>query len=141
MYSAKNIAEYVVDYCNKQGDPVSNLKLQKILYFLWVDYYKKTKTELFPETFAAWQFGPVVPETYYEFCQYGGLPITSNFTVDIDVPDQNIINGIIEHYLPKSAYELVTMTHQPNTPWAIIYNNGEGIRHPIPSELIKETEV
>lgn len=136
MYSAKNIAEYVVDYCNRQGNPVSNLKLQKILYFLWVDYYKQTKTELFPEKFAAWQFGPVVPDIYYEFCEYGGLPITENFAVQLDDHDHNLINSIIEHYLPKTARELVSMTHQENTPWYTVYKNGEGARHPIPTELI-----
>ena len=39
-YTAKNIAHYIVTYCEKKNRPVSNLKLQKMLYFLWIEYFK-----------------------------------------------------------------------------------------------------
>ena len=34
IYSALNIAKYVVTFCFKRGNPISNLQLQKILYYI-----------------------------------------------------------------------------------------------------------
>ena len=66
-YSAVDIAKYIVSYCSGKHRPVSNLKLQKMLYYTWIDYYKKTGTALFFNEICAWQLGPVVPDAYYEF--------------------------------------------------------------------------
>ena len=69
MYSAMNIAQYIVNYAVQHGSPVSNLKLQKMLYYIWIDYYINTGNELFMDVnFCAWQLGPVVPDAYYLFC-------------------------------------------------------------------------
>ena len=34
MYSALNIAKYIIDKCTRERYPVSNLQLQKILYYI-----------------------------------------------------------------------------------------------------------
>ena len=39
MYSAVDVAKYIVSYSTQQGKSIRNLKLQKKLYYLWVDYY------------------------------------------------------------------------------------------------------
>ena len=46
-YSAVDIAKYIVSYCSGKHRPVSNLKLQKMRYYTWIYYYKKTGTALF----------------------------------------------------------------------------------------------
>lgn len=137
-FSAKMISEYVLMYCTQRGEPINNFKLQEMLYFLWLDYYMKTKKELFCDTFSAWKIGPVVPDIYYEFCQYGALPIFKSSNASIDVPDSNIINEIIEHYLPKKVHELIAVSCCPKSPWATVYQNGAGFRYPIPASLIKK---
>ena len=45
-YTAVDIAKYIVSYCSGKNRPVSNLKLQKMLYYTWIDYYKETGTAL-----------------------------------------------------------------------------------------------
>lgn len=34
MYSALNMAKYIIDKCTKDRYPISNLQLQKILYYV-----------------------------------------------------------------------------------------------------------
>lgn len=34
MYDALTIAMYIIDKCFKEGEPVTNLRLQKLLYFI-----------------------------------------------------------------------------------------------------------
>ena len=83
-YTASDIARYIVSYCFRKRKPVSNLKLQKMLYYMWIEYYKKTKKSLFNDDICAWQFGPVIPDIYYAFCVYAGRPITKEYWIALD---------------------------------------------------------
>ena len=139
-YSALEIAKYMISYCVHQKRPISNLKLQKMLYYAWIDYYKETGKELFFDRIFAWQLGPVVPETYYEFCSYAGKPITKEYTIELDNTDKTIIDLIIEKYIPITAGVLVSRTHEKGKPWDIIYKEGYGDRDEIPFDLIKLKE-
>ncbi len=139
-YPALDIAKYIITYSIHKKSPVSNLKLQKMLYFAWIDYYKKLKTDLFTDSICAWQFGPVVPEVYYEFCVYGGRPITQEYKKELAPGDMQILDEIIDRYLRQSVSELVNMTHQPGKPWALTYQNGAGLRKTIPYNRIIELE-
>lgn len=140
-YSAIDIARYIVNYCFLiKRQPISNLKLQKMLFFLWIDYYRENNQQyLFKENFFAWQFGPVIPEVYYEFCCYAGSPITKEFS-ELCNEDLHIVDNIIDRYINLSACELVQRTHQQDSSWYRIYNNGTGARKVIPFKLIMEIE-
>ena len=50
---------------------ITPLKLQKLIYFLYKDYLKRTNDMLFSEPFETWTLGPVVPSVYAEFSSYG----------------------------------------------------------------------
>ncbi len=140
-YNAVALAKYIVSYCSSKRKPISNLKLQKMLYFMWIDYYKETKTPLFTEAICAWQLGPVIPEVYYEFCSYAGMSITRT-TAKVALPsgEISIINRLIERYIDISARSLVERSHRANGPWALIYRSGGGTRKVIPFPLICKLE-
>ena len=140
-YSALEVAKYIISRCSELNKPISNLKLQKMLYFVWVEFYKKTRRMLFDDYICAWQLGPVVPEVYYEYCTYAGSPIISSHLTSISPKDKEMLDDIIFKYLPMSANELVGLTHAPGTAWDIIYNNGAGNRKIIPFDLIIKKEV
>lgn len=139
-YPALDIAKYIVTYSIRQNNPVSNLKLQKMLYFAWIEYYKKVGKELFSENICAWQFGPVVPEVYYEFCVYGSQPITQEYVEHLAPEDQCLVDATLDKYLCKSVSELVNRTHQSGKPWALTYRDGAGLRMPIPYSRIIDLE-
>lgn len=138
IYNASSIADFIIDKCCKEEDPISNLQLQKVLYFTWVEYYKKTGKILFLDDICAWQFGPVVPEVYYEYCAYGGRPINIMCETAISDSDTEILNDIVEKYIKIPVNKLVDMTHQKGTAWDMVYQNGAGNRKVIPFELIKQ---
>lgn len=141
MYPALDIAKYIITYSSEKNKSVSNLKMQKLLYFLWVDFYKETKNWLFNDSICAWQLGPVVPEAYYEFCSYAGIPINKTFNIKLDnANDKNIINTILDNYIDTSAYNLVERTHREGSPWSITYNKGLGSKEVIPFNLILKLE-
>lgn len=141
MYNALDIARYVINYCNEKQKPISNLKLQKILYFLWIDYYKATQEYLFDNEIYAWKFGPVVADVYYEFCAYGGIPILRNFKLDVEISNsvKEIIDKTLEKYIGYTPYQLVEKTHKPNTAWYKTVNE-VGLKEIIPFALIQKLE-
>ncbi|MGP1561628.1 MAG: Panacea domain-containing protein [Helicobacteraceae bacterium] len=73
---AINLAKYVINYSIKMSYPVSNLQLQKILYFLNLFFCKKYGDFLIDDNFEAWKYGPVISEVYQEYSIYGGNAIT-----------------------------------------------------------------
>ena len=80
MYSAIDVSRYVILRCNQLGRTISNLKLQKLLYFAWKNYYKKYRKYLFNENFEAWQFGPVVRNVYYDYCAHKSYRLDNSYT-------------------------------------------------------------
>ena len=73
--SAVELAWFIVRRCANRGFPISNLQLQKMLYFLQRAYLQERGVPLFQEKIVAWQFGPVVREVYYTFSTYSSLRI------------------------------------------------------------------
>lgn len=140
LYTATDIAKYIVNYCTKKQKPVSNLKLQKMLYYTWVDYYRITKNALFLDDICAWQLGPVVPDAYYEFCSYAGTPIVRTYDVNLSSEDISLINQIIDGYISVPASTLVNLSHKKGGAWDKVYQDGLGNRDVIPFTLIQEVE-
>lgn len=138
---AQDLAHYVVGKCYKDNKPVSNLQLQKILYFLQVVYCKSRHGEelLFKDEFEAWPYGPVLPDVYNEFSEYGGRVIEKRFDGSLSnvTPDlKRFIDEGIEVLREKSPWDLVSMSHVKGSPWERIYQSGR--RRVIPTSYIIE---
>ena len=137
MYSALDVAKYVVCKCTNDNCPISNLHLQKILYYLQRDYLRNGEA-LFSDEIQAWRFGPVVSEVYYNYCGYGSLPIEEIGDVEIEQCDKERVDPIIDAYKYKNPWDLVKETHKPGGAWAIVFNDGAGDNNIIPKTLIAE---
>lgn len=132
---AINLAKYIIQRCNITNTPITNLKLQKILYYVQKYSLKTSGTSAFSDDIEAWQFGPVVPNVYYEFCGYGSMPIIGNFK---HIDDFSEFNFIIDEKKDLNPWDMVEETHKENGAWYKIYNNGIGNREIIPVDLIKK---
>lgn len=80
-FTALDVARHIINYTNKKGGIISNLKLQKILYFIQGTYLSITGKLCFPDLIHAWEFGPVIPEVYYEFKRFGSNSIPTIHTI------------------------------------------------------------
>ena len=140
MYSAVELAKYIVRRCLDEGCPVSNLQLQKIMYFIQRDFLQKEDRSAFREDIEAWRFGPVVPKVYYLFCGSGAMPIhIVSPVVDVITNDDiKMIDIIVEDKRSKDPWDLVEETHKKNGPWDLTYQNGKGFRQIISRDIIKK---
>ena len=143
-YDALMVARYVINYSNEKGYSITNLKLQKILYFIQAIFLKFKGEKCFNDDIQAWDFGPVVPSVYHEFKKYGNRNIATvkNYFVfsdtekklnrvrikkfeknDIVKKDRIIINLIVDTLGDLSASELVKITHEHDA-WKNAYKKG-----------------
>lgn len=132
MYRALTIAEHIIYRCNKMGRPISNLKLQKIMYFVQAEFLVTTGHVCFVEKIEAWDFGPVVPEVYHRYKVYGSASIPyfeGSGGRKISEKDIRIMDGIIDECAKYSASKLVEITHN-QTPWKKAYRSTNRIITP-----------
>ncbi len=137
MYAAVDLSKYIISKCIDDSHPISNLQLQKILYYIQ-KYFLNRGDIAFSDDIEAWQFGPVVPDVYYHYCGYGAMPITTvHESYDIDAKDISAINDIVENKRTLDPWTLVAETHKANGAWDQIYKKGLGNHQVIPTDLIK----
>lgn len=122
MYNALQIAKYVIDYSNDNNYPVSNLKLQKLLYFIQAEFLVSKGYPCFSDNIEAWPLGPVVPTVYKTYRIFGStlIPFSYGPLFFIDDFDKKIINSMIEECKDCSASYLVDLTHK-QAPWSEAY--------------------
>lgn len=74
-YNVQDVCDFIIRYSNKKGYGITNLKLQKLLYFIQAYYLVAFDKPCFEEPIEGWDFGPVVPEVYKRFLPLGGCDI------------------------------------------------------------------
>lgn len=120
--------------------PLSNLSLQKLLYFAQGLHLAQFEGQrLFSDPIYAWKLGPVVLSVYRRFKPFGPTPITSDninsvlgenflaFANNISADNNAFLNELWEVFGNYESYELVDMTHAEGSPWFQIIQNNEGV--------------
>lgn len=138
MVSAKQVASYFIEKASQlnENNDLTNLKLQKMLYFAQVEHLKKYGEPLFDDAIEAWKYGPVIPAVYEWLKGCGAYQITKfDIETSTDALDEEItsfLETIWDKYNAYSASGLVNKTHEANSAWAKTYNGGKGNRAIIP---------
>lgn len=146
---AIDCAAYLVEYAKSKGNPISNLQLQKMLFFAQVDYMTSHQgNRLFDDSIYAWQYGPVIPQVYNAYSCYGGSPIQSasadgRVSAVKSAGAQTSLTAVYEKWAYMPAWKLVAESHEPGKAWDRIYNrngiNGSGYGMVIGPDVIMES--
>ena len=102
---------------------ISNLKLQKLMYFVEAYYMNKyNDNSLYNSEWSAWNYGPVNMSLYNYYRKYGSVEISLNENERNqinDLPPKNIdcIKKVYDVLGQFSAFDLVTLTHLKGSPW------------------------
>lgn len=135
---ANIIAKYFLLKANEDEDTgISNLKLQKLLYYAQGFHLAIFDKPLFDEEIYAWQHGPVCPNIYYEYRANGSnsIPYTDEieFSSILSSTQISFLDELYDEFAQFSAWKLRNMTHEEPT-WI----NHELTASLIPKEEIKE---
>jgi uncharacterized phage-associated protein len=117
MVSAQRIADYILWSSHELGSFISNLKLQKMLYYVQAWHLAIFRRPLFPEKFEAWIHGPVIPELYHRYESYQWR----NIDEEVERPDLDnrmvaFIEEVLEEYGPLDARRLEQLARRED-PW------------------------
>ncbi len=101
---------------------ITPLALQKLLYYSQAFFRALYGEEIFTDDCQAWAYGPVFPEVYYLYRQYGYDPIempTSSFSVDLNeltTREVGLLDAVLEAFGRYSGSALSIFTHNEH-PW------------------------
>lgn len=123
MVAVQDIADYLIAFSHEHGDPVSNLKLQKLLYYAQAWHLAIHDEPLFSDPIQAWVHGPVVPSVYHRYKDWAWKPIEDNpETPDLGEHVSSHLTEMMGVYGTMTAYALELLTHQED-PWKIARGN------------------
>lgn len=133
------------------------MKLYKLVFYAHAWYIGNCRRELFPEDVKAWPHGPVVPDLYGSFKEFGWGAINKlgkrlqvengafNFvTPRHDDSLSDFFESIWQSYGDKTGVELSNMTHFKGEPWTIVaekYGFDLSSKPTIPTEIIESVYV
>lgn len=117
MLQASTVSDFFIASLHNSGDPLSNLKLQKLLYYAQAWHLAIFDKPLFSEKIEAWVHGPVVVSEYHRFKGYAWQPIMENPTLpNLDHEIEAHLKEVLDIYGSKNAHELELLTHA-EAPW------------------------
>jgi uncharacterized phage-associated protein len=115
--TANDVADYIIKFCHQHGDCLTNLKIQKLVYYTQAWYLALYDKPLFDDEIQAWVHGPVVPLLYKRFKKYKFNDIKENpDSINLPRKVEGHIKEVLQVYGGYSAYQLELMTHN-ETPW------------------------
>lgn len=121
-YKAIDIAKKLIFLAQQDeangGECLTNLKLQKLLYYQQGYHLAAFGTPLFEENVESWMYGPVVPVVYDTYAEFGAhtLPSEENTPIALSDDEEELFLQVYEAYRDFSAIGLMNKTHQEK-PW------------------------
>ena len=150
-HDARAIANWFLEKAKDQGDKLTNMKLQKLVYIAHGWNLALFEAPLVEDTIEAWQYGPVIPSLYHEFKLWGSGEIKElaenmfvradkiycvPYNAELNGEEHSLLDEIWKAYGKFSANQLSRLTHKDGSPWHQVWE--EGCRNrPIPNNVIK----
>jgi uncharacterized phage-associated protein len=156
VFDVRGIANFVLDEADKRSVKVTNMALNKIVYFMHCDFLLERQSPLVGAKIEAWKHGPVFREVYHEFKRWNDEPIRGRANrvdphsgevvranLEIDQEDFAFLSTLVERYIVFTASQLRAFSHRDGGPWAKVWghdgnaNVGMKIGNDLISELYK----
>jgi uncharacterized phage-associated protein len=150
-YDGRAVANFVLDFCDGAGRPVTNLALQKLVYFCHVWSLIELERPLVKHSFEAWDYGPVLPYLYREFKSFDRSPITTRAKAleplsgasrivehQFDSDTRAFLEKVVSFYSQLRASDLVKLSHAEGGPWDETWNHAGVVN---PGMKIKEDSI
>ena len=115
---AIDLAEYVIWYAEIHKYQITNLRLQKILFFLEGYSWRYFSRSAFEEDIEWWQYGPLIPIVYFYFNNHTREPLCYHVTAPL-FPSKDIrslYDIVIQRCFQLSIRDLVDMTVSKKEP-------------------------
>lgn len=122
------VANFIIEIANENKKSITNLKLQKIMFFLQGYCLARYGEPIINGNFSKWKYGPVEAVVYNSLKNLGSAPIKDKIayyiisdnsivvdkinTDDFDDDALREIKKFIDHLLDMQVWRLVELTHE-----------------------------
>lgn len=150
-YDGRAVANFVLDFCESRQCRITNLALQKVVFFCHAWSLIKFQKPLVKHSFEAWKYGPVLQYLYHEFKVFDERPIEGRAKsinpatgkrqiaeYKFDSATEDLLNNVVGFYIKLSTSELVRLSHAKDGPWYKAWHHQSGVN---PGMLIENSEV
>ncbi len=126
--AAYTVAKDILKLAQENDESVSNLKMQKLLYYAQAWYMvNNSGSVLFDDVIEARKFGPVVPSVYDKFKKFKRNPIRvvvkEEDLLELSQKQKDYLKAFYDDFMPCSTTDLISMTHNEK-PWQEAYALG-----------------
>lgn len=106
-----NFAKHILAIAYENNLSVSNLGLQKVMYFSMREQKDNHEllSEIYNEPFYVWRYGPIVPSIYKKYCGYGSRAIIEKGERN---NDYSIFDNSIIKLLKEDLFTLVDKSRE-----------------------------
>ncbi len=122
MTTASEVAKYLIYVSHiVNAEPITNMRLQKLLYFCQATYLKRYNTPMFNDSFERWEYGPVIRTIYKEYDKYANQVIPSETLLEsfsLSEPEKDTVIDVLRTLDKYSTAYLVDLTHKKESPWS-----------------------
>ena len=153
MATVIDVAKYFIYRSNQENsslddeefdyDPITNMKLQKLVYYAQGACLAILDKPLFNETLEAWKYGPVSSKLYQHYKSYKNNPI--NEQIDIQYLNKsfspteiNVLNLVYNKFSIYTAFKLKDMSHQ-DAAWKDNFHSDVLFGDIMPIDAIKQS--
>jgi uncharacterized phage-associated protein len=135
MYEARKICNFLLANFDAVEFDLTNLRVNKLLFFIQAGALRQMPEGLIRNHFEAWQYGPVIKPVFDAFKVHKENPITgpaefldyaSGQRIPVPYDDirddhRKIIVREFNAYSRFTTGQLVSLSHETNGPWDIVY--------------------
>jgi uncharacterized phage-associated protein len=155
-YDVRTVANIVLRRAALLGVEVTNLHLNKALFFMHVDFMRETDMPLVSAKIEAWQYGPVFREIYNQFKRFDRNPITEpavrvsvetgEFEIATDsISDDTLdfLESLADYYLRVPTGVLIDVSHAKGGAWDAVWSKSEAVNAgmEITEQIIRKFEI
>lgn len=130
-YGVRQLSNWILDYAAQRDVGLSNMSLNKLLYFAYEHALLLHSSKLTNARIEAWEHGPVFREVYRAFKDHGHREITSRAvkydpatdalqvaSPELDPSDAALVEEAIGSLVHLPASILRELSHAADGPWA-----------------------
>jgi len=135
-HDVRGVANFVLDLAQDEEFTLSNLSVNKVVFFLHPHFLVQFGKPLVSAKVEAWNYGPVFRELYREFKSFEDQAITGRAyrisadsgnrelcTYEFSDAERSFLEQIARKYIHLSPRQLIAMSHEKNGPWDQVWNH------------------
>lgn len=135
-HDIRGLANYILDLAATMNVGVTNMAINKIVYFVYADYLFHFGRAPSSARIEAWEHGPVFREVYASFKSEQDRPIrirasridaASGVHVDCQASlsreEKEFVDTVARNLIPLPASKLRQISHEPGGPWDRVWNH------------------